>query len=246
MVVEEDVGVAVLASQDKWDKMMNICCFWLSQLRDGVTALEFKRLQSDRGFMVYATQACPSMKPYLKGFHLSLETWRGGQDAEGWRLRETPHQDLTGNQILEEMAEVGVEIDGFQEEGAVESMNDIKLWHLICSSTGRSSSGKGPVLGLTAAVPRFHQDLEVLLQLMQSEKSILQRVRSSNCLMAAFYGFGDTSSSGFGASLACPDGLHTQYGIWPSNIRDKSSNYCKLKNLVDTVDKGVKAGYLKD
>jgi hypothetical protein len=209
-------------------------------------ALEFKRLQSDRGFMVYATQAYPSMKPYLKGFHLSLETWRGGQDAKGWRLRETPHQDPTDNPISEEMAEAGVNIDGFQEEGAVESMDDIKLWHLICSSTGSSSSGKGPVSGLTAAVPRFRQDLEALLQLMQSEKPILRRVRSANCLMAAFYGFGDVSSSGFGASIAHPDGLHTQYGIWPNNNGDKSSNNCKLKNLVDTVEEEAKAEYLKD
>jgi hypothetical protein len=86
--------------------------------------------------MVYATQAYPSMKPYLKGFHLSLETWRGGQDAKGWRLRETPCQDPMDYPILEEMAEAGVDIDGFQEEGAVESMDDIKLWHLIHSSTG--------------------------------------------------------------------------------------------------------------
>jgi hypothetical protein len=114
VVVEEDVGVAVLASQDKWDKMKDICPFWLSQLRDGVMALEFKRLQSDRGFMVYATQVYPSMKPYLKGSHLSLETRCGGQDAKGWRLRETPRQDPMDNPILEEMAEAGVDIDGFQ------------------------------------------------------------------------------------------------------------------------------------
>ncbi len=114
MVVEDDVGVAVLASQDKWDKMKDICHFWLSQLRDGIMALEFKRLQSDRGFMVYTTQAYPSMKPYLKGFHLSLEAWHGGQDAEGWKLTETPCQDPMDNPILEEMAEAGVNIDDFR------------------------------------------------------------------------------------------------------------------------------------
>jgi hypothetical protein len=64
--------------------------------------------------------------------------------------------------------------------------------------------------------------------------------------MAAFYVFGDTSSLGFGSSIVRPDGLHTRYRIWPSNIEDKSSNYCKLKNLVDTVEEEVKAGYLKD
>ena len=28
------------------------------------------------------------MVPYLKGIHLSLETWRGGRDEEGWKIKE--------------------------------------------------------------------------------------------------------------------------------------------------------------
>ncbi len=67
--------MAILVSQDKWDKMKSICCYWLDLLVEGANTLEFKILQSDSGFVVYATQAYPSMKPYLKGFHFSLETW---------------------------------------------------------------------------------------------------------------------------------------------------------------------------
>ena len=81
--VDEDRGVVVLTSQEKWDRMKIICEHWRGILGRGDTDLDFKRLCSDRGFMVYATQACPGMKPYLKGFHLSLETWRGGRDSEG-------------------------------------------------------------------------------------------------------------------------------------------------------------------
>jgi hypothetical protein len=49
--------------------------------------LEFERLHSDQGFLVYVTQAYPGMKPYLKGFNLSLETWREGRDEDGWKLQ---------------------------------------------------------------------------------------------------------------------------------------------------------------
>ncbi len=28
------------------------------------------------------------MVPYLKRFHLTIEMWRGGRDAEGWKLPE--------------------------------------------------------------------------------------------------------------------------------------------------------------
>ena len=28
----------------------------------------------------------PSLVPYLKGFHLTLETWRPDRDQDGWKL----------------------------------------------------------------------------------------------------------------------------------------------------------------
>ena len=87
VVIEDDGSVAVTASQEKWDRMKAICNYWLGVLDEGVVDLDHKKLSSDRGFMVYAVQAFPCMKPYLKGFHLSLEMWRGGRDAEGWKMK---------------------------------------------------------------------------------------------------------------------------------------------------------------
>ena len=51
----EDDGVVVLTSQDKWDRMKVICLHWLGLINKGHTSLDFKRLRSDRGFMVYVT-----------------------------------------------------------------------------------------------------------------------------------------------------------------------------------------------
>jgi hypothetical protein len=86
VVIEENRSVAVMTSQEKWDRLKAICTFWQGELKAGRNQLDFKKLQSDRGFLVYVTQAYPGMKPYLKGFHLSLEMWRGGRDAEGWKV----------------------------------------------------------------------------------------------------------------------------------------------------------------
>ena len=83
--IEKDVGIILTSSQDKWDQMKAICTHWLSVIASGQSELDFKRLQSDQGFLVYATQAYPGMKPYLKGFHLSLETWQGKRDMKGWK-----------------------------------------------------------------------------------------------------------------------------------------------------------------
>jgi hypothetical protein len=123
--VKEDVGVVVLVSQEKWDRLKAIFRYWLDLLLKGQTELDFKKLRSDRGFMVYVTQAYPSLKPYLKGFHLSLETWRGGRDHEGWRIKDD-------DQCRANPAEHHME-DNWKD-GAVQD---------------------GPESGVTTAVPRF-------------------------------------------------------------------------------------------
>jgi hypothetical protein len=84
--MEEERGVMVLTSQEKWDRMKAICEHWQKLLDQEKTSLDFKQLRSDHGFMVYMTQAYPGMKPYLKGFHLTLETWRGGRNSKGCKL----------------------------------------------------------------------------------------------------------------------------------------------------------------
>jgi hypothetical protein len=37
------------------------------------------------------------MVPYLKGFHLTKEMWRGGQDADGWKLHEEDKDEAAAN-----------------------------------------------------------------------------------------------------------------------------------------------------
>ena len=92
VVVHNDptLGIVVLTSQEKWDRTKSICRHWMNVLLEGKSEVPFKQLESDRGFLVYVANAYPAMKPYLKGFHLSLEMWRGGRDEEGWKLKQDP------------------------------------------------------------------------------------------------------------------------------------------------------------
>ena len=50
--------------------------------------LDRKQLERDRGFAIHAMGAYPTLRPYVKGTHQTLETWRGNQDPEGWRLSQ--------------------------------------------------------------------------------------------------------------------------------------------------------------
>ncbi len=220
---EEDVGIVTLTSQEKWDRMKECCRHWHAIVAAEKTALlDYKKLRSDRGFMVYVTQAYPSLKPYLKGFHLSLETWRGGRDTEGWkeRGRKSP---------------CGVDVDHDLE--AITSIDELKLQELIRATQGPAIDSQGPSSGLTIAVPRFKKDLEALLFLSQSKEPTMRQVRSSDVILTAYYGFGDASSDGFGSTVARSGGLHGRYGLWARDIEDQSSNYRELRNLVDTVKK---------
>ena len=75
------LGVCVLTSAEKWDKLRGILSKWWGQLEPS-----HKELLADRGFLVYITQTYPAMVLYLKGFHLTIQMWRGGRDSEGWKL----------------------------------------------------------------------------------------------------------------------------------------------------------------
>ena len=73
---DEKLGLVVLTSQEKWDSLQAISIRWLARLEAGKIELDHTELRLDKGFMVHAAQVYPSIKPYLKGFHLSMETWR--------------------------------------------------------------------------------------------------------------------------------------------------------------------------
>ncbi len=183
MVVEKEIGIAVLVLQEKWDKMKEICGVWLQILRTRNMALDYKQLQSNRGFMVYVSQAYPLFKPYLKGFHLSLETWHGGRDSEGWKMGSASKKDevqarQSDRQTTKDEEEIVPEEsqEAFENQEMVGSMDEFKLRSLIGSSASNTSSQSSPPSGLTIAVLCFQQDLEAILMLAQSQKPILRQI----------------------------------------------------------------------
>ena len=75
------LGVSVLTSNKKWTKMKGILGKWWNRVTtQECPRLNHKELLSDQGFLVYVTRLYPDMIPYLKGFHLTIEMWRGGRD----------------------------------------------------------------------------------------------------------------------------------------------------------------------
>jgi hypothetical protein len=181
------------------------------------------RVGVQEGFLVYVTQVYPGLKPYLEGFHLSLETWQGGRDSEGWKVRtretnnDTTHLD----------------------------MQDVKRALLTKVTTGRTDGRGVPPGGFILAVIWFREDLEVLTILTQGERPAKRCVWSQQTL-TAYYGFEDASSAGFGATVEHPDGLHGRFHLWKRDKEDQSSNNWELRNLVKTREEEALSGYLTD
>ncbi len=201
----------------------------LDLLEWGATLLDHKKLQSDCGFMVYVTQAYPGMKTYLKGFHLLLETWRGGRDEKGWKIK-TKKEGKTSAQPAEDLVE-GV-------EGGLEvlaDMEEVRTWLLTQVWSDNEDRMTGLPQGLTKAVARFKDDLAALLSLAVGEQPTIRHIRSNHTL-TAYYGFGDASSGGFGSTVHQPNDLFGWYNLWRRDMNDQndqSSNYQELRSLME-------------
>jgi hypothetical protein len=230
VVEEKGVCVCVLTSDEKWAKMKDILAKWMATVSEGTENLDHKQLLSDQGFLVYVTRAYPPMIPYMKGFHLTAEMWRGNRDAEGWKLPARQCDDpipTTSSDSFREMDE-----------------DEAAAGHALRKSFGPVHP-HAPSDGKTQAAPRLLEDLKALLLLTNSRSPPLRVVRPKR-MVQVFYGFGDASGKGRGSTLqgfktiqhpsgavGPSDDILNKVGVWSTTIEEESSNYRELANLVE-------------
>jgi hypothetical protein len=78
-------AVTVLCTQDKWEKAQGYITALLHTQANS-NMFVHKELESILGFLIYVLRTYPAFTPYLKGLHLTLDSWRPNQDDEGWRV----------------------------------------------------------------------------------------------------------------------------------------------------------------
>lgn len=60
--------------------------FWIrDSLRESDT-IDHKTLESHRGFLIYISRTYLAITPYLKGIHLTLDSWRPWRSEDAWKL----------------------------------------------------------------------------------------------------------------------------------------------------------------
>ena len=87
MVRTNNLEVGILISQERWEKTRSIIRKWSDKMRKNPDQeLNTTDLLSDRGFLIYVTRTYDCMVPFLKGLHLTIDSWRSGRDGEGWKV----------------------------------------------------------------------------------------------------------------------------------------------------------------
>jgi hypothetical protein len=77
---------------------------------------------------------------------------------------------------------------------------------------------------LVKAIPRFKDNnVRALQKLMEADKL------GANDLPKFFYGFGDVSGSGFGATIQIGDEIHYEYDQWCSEVMETKTSNCPAR-----------------
>ena len=97
---DENGNVFKTVSEERWKKTKGHINTLKQWAKEG-GKINRKELERVRGFLVYVSLTFDTMVPYLKGIHLSLETWQSDRDAEGWRL---PEKDRRKRKLSEMIA----------------------------------------------------------------------------------------------------------------------------------------------
>jgi hypothetical protein len=207
----DNKGLYTCTTQEKWNKGKAIVKGWLDELMASEdNTLERKPMLSGRGFLVHLSRTYPGFVPFMKGIHHTLESWRRGRDADGWKFSQDDWR-----LFLSEVSEVKSEF------------NQMKMEYL--------SKGEKDAPPRVKAVNRLERDLKSLLNIMVSDTPPLRLVRG-NQLAYVLYGFGDASGAGFGSSWESKKGTRYRFGVWGKDTNGRSSNYRELRNLVESLE----------
>jgi hypothetical protein len=179
-----------------------------------------KLLERETGFLNHLAMTFENLTPFLKGFYLSLNSWRSGRDAEDWKV-----SDKTWMKMLEGKFYKGeISDDEFdaswakaQKEGAP---HDVK------------------------ASPRLADDVGALHAIFYSSKDPPRVNLRSKKIVTAIYGFGDASGTGLGATFTCGAGFTFRIGVWGTPEQSESSNWKEFTNVVESLEEEGNEGNL--
>jgi len=227
-IAEKDGSVWAYVSDEKWLKAQSYLKRWLFDIAECIRlntppVLDFKDLERGRGFLVYLSRTYPSIVPYLKGIHLSIDCWRPNRDKDGWKKKPTKKRFSMSDEQ---------EVGEFYTHDVDDIPNDLLLdkdGNLLQNQNDYENHPEKVSLA-----PRLFDDLHALEKFFEADKPCWRFVRGKE-IMVAEYGFGDASGAGYGSTYATKKGIQYRFGTWGTDLGGESSNFRELKNLVDSL-----------
>ena len=210
-------------TKEKWKKGRNLLLELNDEhIKEPTRTYCYKRLEKIRGFFCHLSMVFSSFAPYLKGFHLTLAQHLPQRDDGGWKLSDSEWLGY---------------VNAKMEEGVFSEKEGDLLVRGMENEVGPTAPAQ------VTPVKRFWECLHVLLDFMEPEIPPQILVRSKNSLLVV-YGFADASGSGFGSSILIHGEVRYRIGTWGSDENDNSSNWRELGNLVESMEKAGKQGWL--
>jgi len=196
-----DGDVSTMVEQTKWVKA-KAKLRWVSDRLESGPDVEYKPLESIRGFLVYVAHAYPPMIPYLRGFHGTLDSWRPNRTKDGFDGRLNAELSVLR---VERLGPKRRKVIGSREEADeydpssqlnpkfgidVEDVEAIQVFPSAEKFIGTgSSSAQQPPLRVTFTSRM--DDLEALFQMTRDVSPHHNRRVRSLRVVRATYGFGD-------------------------------------------------------
>ena len=218
----DNKSVQKTVEQKKWDKAKSYLKF-LSDHRDTVkdykqVMIDYKKLESIRGFLIHLAMTYEVLFPYLKGFHLTLAQHLAQRDEEGWKLEG----DTWDQYIMNKVAEGELSVNEAEE------------------LNGKSTP---PHPQQVIPVPLFWECLDTMNMFFTPEHPPKVTDRSKDVSLV-LYGYADASKQGFGSMIESPTEIRYRIGTWGSDTEDQSSNWREFTNVVESLEAEALAGNL--
>jgi hypothetical protein len=220
----ESSTISKTVSQAKWDKGKEIVKSLLDkclEVEGGRPSIDHKSLEKQTGFLNHLAMTFEDTTPFLKGFYLTLNSWRRCRDQEGWKIADNRWSAY---------------LFGRWEKGSISQAE-------LDNSLAANRDPDAPQ-NVTAA-PRLIEDLKALMAMFKSDSPPMVRLRSRR-IVTIIYGFGDASGTGLGATFTCGSGFTFRIGVWGSEEFDESSNWKEFTNIVESLEEEAATGNLDD
>ena len=215
-------SISKSVSQEKWEKgkaMVEKLQESIKLAEGGRPLIDRKQLEKETGFLNHLAMTFDVVSPFLKGFYLTLNSWRSQRDEGDWKVSDKRWKRLLFDQFEKgEISEKELDSELFGRDEVMAPLF-VKGSVSLVSDVGALSAIFAP-----AEVPAVG-------------------VRSRQ-VITVVYGFGDASGTGLGATFTCGSGLNYRIGVWGSREDPESSNWKEFTNVVESLEEEGEEGNL--